>query len=239
MKKFSKITGLSLLEYQVLADAFHIGEMFCYQFDEERIEKEDLQSLYNKAIFTLYQRHALKVDEEGMHVDEEIRMFFQILQRCEKVLVIEQPNDGKAPCCLYLSTDQRIAGVLPGKREDEYIRFFITDEDDVAEVLKDLDLIVWGVLTEGLEESCEDIPFTGELSEGVLNHDRLEKAKDVVILYDLADAVQKRIMSSFCVVRQPIQDKLIILEGTEVQIEPYSPDRFKMHLESAVYGGRR
>lgn len=222
MKFEEKIIGLTRMEFYILANAAGIRKLVCYRNEDIQKEPEINQEEYNRAIFSLYKRGLLLSTGENFTMQEEINKVFLSLRKSRQIAGVESNRENAGQVCMYFC-DHFFVAVMPGIREEEYVRISVHKTENLEEFLSEKGLLPDDTLSEELLEAQKDEMLVGagpEELERAGKEGRLLQVPGVETVFAMYS--EDRQDGYIGILRQPLQDKIVVLYGDVTEVISYS-----------------
>lgn len=241
MERCKKCFCFSKTEFAVMTMAYGIEKLVCFQ-EPEKEEWSPLQQSeeYNRAVFGLYKKAMLENSENGLKVSKEAKSIFSILKECRAVLTTETKNVAISGYCLYFGQNEDFIILRPGTRVGEYIKAERARKEELQEFLEESGILPEETISEKFLEDRQEFPIIGDTILQLLSQDNIKtsehlrcltEAETIMVLREPITGIE---IACIGILHQPLQDKIIWMEGKEIKLFPYSIKKTMEVLETLL-----
>lgn len=227
-----KSLGFSKEEFSVICDVFAIDRLVCFDAKEELILKENtVAEVYHQTLFQLCKKGYIVLAETDFVLSKEVKAIFSILKKCENVVSISTKDENVPGYCIYFSGEDDFVLMRGGTRTGEYVKIEMLSKDEFLTFLKESEVLLPETLWEDFPKIQAKRDIVGEQLIKFLKNGNLESAEElweipqVTSLFRVQNPRSGTKKCYLAVVKQPIQDRIVVINGENIQIVTYSEKR--------------
>ena len=227
-----KSLGFSKEEFSVICDVFDIDKLVCFETEEESVLKENtISEVYHQLLFQLYKKVYIILEETDFVLSKEVKDIFSILKKCESVISISTKDENVPGYCIYFSGEDDFVLMRGGTRTGEYVKIEMLSKDEFLTFLKESEVLLPETLWEDFPKMQGKRDIVGEELRKFLESGNLENAEElweipqVTSLFRVQNPRSGTKKCYLAVVKQPIQDRIVVINGENIQIVTYSEKR--------------
>ena len=224
-----KSLGFSKEEFSVICNVYDITQLVCFKAHENvNLQENAKNDTYNQILFQLYKKGYIMVGETEFVVSEEVKAIFSILKKSETVITISAKDESVPGYCIYFSDEEKFVLMRDGTRKGEYVKCELMNKEEFFSFLKDSEALLADTLWEDFSEKRRERDVIGEQLIEFLEKGNLESAENlweipqVNSLFRIQNPRSGNKKCYIAVVKQPIQDKIVIVNEENIRIFSYT-----------------
>lgn len=224
-----KSLGFSKEEFSIICDVFGINRLICFETEEELIlEESTIAQIYYQTLFQLCKKGYIIFEETNFVLSKEVKTMFSILEKCENVVSISTKDEYVPGYCIYFSDEDDFVLMRGGTRTGEYVKIEMLSRDEFLTFLKESEVLLPETLWEDFPDMYTQHDMMGEqlkefLESGNLeNADNLWEIPQVSSLFRIQNPRNGKKKCYLAVVKQPIQDRIMVINEENIQIFTYT-----------------
>ncbi|MBQ9991574.1 MAG: hypothetical protein IJP31_11660 [Lachnospiraceae bacterium] len=240
MKEINKCIGVSKAQFSILASAYGIDHLFC--FSDRRAQAgsvKEQREEYIISLFYLYKAGLLTWGKDSLVPTGEIGEMFSLLRNCKRILVVECKDRSIPDLCLYFSAGEEFVLLRAGTREDEYVKMEKCERKGLQRILEESGMLPEPDSTEVFRENRREHELVGEeailfLKEEKKDIRKLKEIPQTEVIFTIRDGKSSLEQGCLALLHQPIQDKVILINGNKEEIFPYSLSRIMESIQKML-----
>ena len=228
----NKSLCFSTEEFSIICHAYHITELVCFkQQTTPIVEDEAMAKQYHQSLFQLCKKGYLHVTEAGFQVSEEVKSIFSTLKNCDTVITIVCKEGTVPGFCLYFSGNSDAVVMREGSRKGEYVKAELLRKEDIAEFIKNSGILMEESIGNDLINNDKEYEIVGERLQEFLQYGDLETAEilcdmpEFVSMLRVQNPVTAFRLCYIALIKQPVQDRIIVVNEKEIQVFGYSENK--------------
>lgn len=243
MEQVSKITGISRNMFSVLATAYGLDRIACFEKEEKVIPIERQKREYFNTLFKMCQENMIAIKENHLEPIGEIRDCFEIMKESRKIVTIQGRNSAGTNLCLYIEKNGNIVILRAGNRKNEFLKFEKQGKTELWQLLSDSGHLPESLLKEMQEEERENetqdmysFSFLHQLQVKDSNEwFNIPQIESVIAVYDVKTDREEGILG---IIYESLRDKLILKNSGKITITDYSPNEVMRSIENLLEEGK-
>ena len=220
-ERVKKAYYLKMSEFKIILAIMGADELFGFQLEEKEIPE---QIMLNKMLFEMAKKELIFANEEGLCVNQDIKLIISEIMNAEKMMVISNKTGDYPEKCIYI-TKEAVSIQICGHKND-FVRLERVTVYDLPQMIMESGFRVEQVLNDYIlyqEKKIESY----EISEIVRK--LFEKSKNDVLTHEVINgclivysAITQKKVLQVLLVNKGIEDYIVVSDINEDVIYHYS-----------------